>query len=294
MTRSGVNHCILNIEYFSLSNLQMNEIVLILYSTKMPHLIYLRSDFTVRFKPMCSMTGNVSAVFRHGKTAVIIDDTGRMFGLEGGDGEETLRHQFESPVSANHDMKDYVNGNVVICGLRSGRIVFIGGDDFSVTEQFEAKLANGEPRYGVAHFVYAKNNENYGNKIYQYLVVACTNSHLLLLAPDQCSDDSVSEESKGKSHSKTNKPAPKNMKLVLRVKKKYHMVEITSSLNLLIAASGGQLDLFQVGSIKIIIITHFIEFCLLNVERWTVDRNCCVRKLYEHTIYCYNILCVMC
>ena len=178
---------------------------------------------------------------------MIFDDAGRMRALKS-KGEETEWQQLKSPISAHHDMKNHDDGNMVICSLMNGKIVLIEGNEFKVTKQFDATLPSGEARYGVANFVYGKQYKNYSRKIYDFLIVACSKSHLLLLSSKPASNESSSEEDddEDEGESKTNKPEVKEMKLVLRVKKQYHMVEITSSFSLLIAAHGGQLDLFQV------------------------------------------------
>ena len=170
------------------------------------------------------------------------------------EGKETLKHQFESPPSAHYDMDYHDDEPVIICALQNGTITLLGGfNEYKPIEQFEAKLPDGRPRYGCASVVYGKTYIGYAEKMSRLLVVACTESHLLLLAPRFFSysryDETSSDEGDTICSKEETKDRPQklpSMKLIFRVKKCYKTVEIMSSFTLLIAAHEGKLDLFQV------------------------------------------------
>ena len=81
--------------------------------------------------------------------------------------------------------------------------------------------------------------------------MACTKSHLLLLADDQsliskrfATNDRSDDADDDSDDTNTQQ---KQLKLLLRVKKSYNTAVLTSPLTLLICARGGTLDLFKVG-----------------------------------------------
>ena len=202
---------------------------------------------------------NVFAVCHHQNHPAIFDQAGSVYMYDEKEGKEILRHQFESPLSAHYDMDYHDDEPVIICGLQNCTITLVGGfnEKYKPIEQFEAKLPDGRPRYGSASVVYGKTYVGYEEKMSRLLVVACTDSHLLLLAPRFFSysryDETSSDEGDticSKEETKDRPQKSPSMKLIFRVKKCYKMVEITASFQLLIAAYEGKLDLFQVSHLN--------------------------------------------
>ena len=248
-----------------------DDSLLVLYDNMLPHLIYLKRDFSLRLQPMPD-TGNVVTVarcsFEDGNCVVpvVYDDKGEVYVYR--KDTKAVLQRLGSPISAHYEMKDTeLDSDIVLCGLGSGKIVLIKAMTDYVTggEEFDQKNANGRPRYGVGNFVHLKRSNANTTKSIDMLAAVCTMSHLLLLVPnmgyeedssDGLNDEGNSDNSSDKSDVFTKKmqrkakkePKRKQMKLALRVKKWYHMAEIMPSFNLLIAANGGQLDLFQVGN----------------------------------------------